>query len=281
MNGVAISVRNLTKKYRGKVVLGGISLDVHSGETLALLGPNGAGKTTMVEILEGFRKRTSGRVSVLGEDPARAGLRWKARVGIVLQGGISHGNLTAREVVRHYRGFYRDAWDTDELIDAVGLSAKRDTRVNRLSGGQRRRLDVALSIVGRPEMLFLDEPTAGFDPKARRLLWGLVRTLRMAGTTILLTTHYLDEAEALADRVAVIRAGHIVDVATPHMMGGRDQVSIIRWTGPNGPEQRKTSDPSATLRSLLVEYHDGVPDLSVTRQSMEDTYLEMIGEKHG
>ena len=212
---LAISVRGLRKAYGDNVAVAGVDLDVHRGEVFALLGPNGAGKTTTVEILEGYRRRDAGEVAVLGVDPAQpgdAGLA-RPRVGIVLQGTGEFDELTVAEVVRHFSGFYPDADDPAKVIERVGLAAKAKARTHTLSGGQKRRLDVALGIIGRPELLFLDEPTTGFDPEARREFWELIRDLAAAGTTIVLTTHYLDEAESLADRVGVIAGGRLVEVA--------------------------------------------------------------------
>ncbi len=197
-----VRVRGLTKSYAGQPAVTGVDLDIAAGEIFALLGPNGAGKTTTVEILEGFRDRDGGEVSVLGHDPARPDRGWRARLGIVLQSTGETGELTVSELVRHFAGFYPRPRDPDEVIEMVGLTAKSGSRAGSLSGGQRRRLDVALGIVGDPELLFLDEPTTGFDPQARRTFWDLLRRLREGGTTMLLTTHYLDEAEHLADRVA-------------------------------------------------------------------------------
>ncbi|MGH3662927.1 MAG: ABC transporter ATP-binding protein, partial [Micromonosporaceae bacterium] len=209
---VAISARGLRKSYGNRLAVAGIDLEVARGEVFSLLGPNGAGKTTTVEILEGFRRRDHGEVSVLGVDPRRADGRWRARLGIVLQSTGEFEELTVGEVVRHFAQYYPHPDNPDAVIERVGLSDKRDARAKTLSGGQRRRLDVALSVIGRPELLFLDEPTTGFDPQARHGFWDLVRDLAAEGATILLTTHYLHEAEALADRVGVINDGQIVDV---------------------------------------------------------------------
>src|SRR5204863_10157462 len=207
---LAIRVRGLRKSYGAQVAVEGLDLDVARGECFALLGPNGAGKTTTVEILEGYRPRSAGEVSVLGIDPAKPNRDWRARMGIVLQGTGEFDTVTVREVIRHFATFYPAPRDPDEVIAAVGLTEKATARAGKLSGGQRRRLDVALGIVGRPELLFLDEPTTGFDPEARRQFWGVIADLAHQGTTILLTTHYLDEAEHLADRVGIINAGRIV-----------------------------------------------------------------------
>src|SRR5215218_8454356 len=208
-----ISVEGLHKSYDGFEAVRGIDLEVRGGEIFAFLGPNGAGKTTTVEILEGYRSRDGGEVTVLGHDPAVTSAEWKSRIGVVLQRVDDLTLLTVEEAVREIAAFFPDPRDPDEVIDLVGLTAKRTSRTRQLSGGQRRRLDVALGIVGRPELLFLDEPTTGFDPEARRQFWGLIEDLAAQGTTILLTTHYLDEAEHLADRVGVINAGKVVEVA--------------------------------------------------------------------
>jgi len=209
-NGVAVMVTDLRKSYQDVTAVRGIDLGIARGEVFALLGPNGAGKTTTVEILEGFRQRDHGTIDVLGRDPARADRAWRARIGIVLQLASAGPELTVLEMVRQFAAFYPRPRRPEEAIELVGLTGKARSRISMLSGGQTRRLDVALGIVGRPELLFLDEPTTGFDPEARRQFWELIRTLRGDGTTIVLTTHYLDEAEALADRIAVIAAGRIV-----------------------------------------------------------------------
>ncbi|HEX6360092.1 ABC transporter ATP-binding protein [Actinophytocola sp.] len=273
----AIQVRGLRKSYREVDAVAGVDLDIRQGEVFALLGPNGAGKTTTVEILEGHRRRDAGEVSVLGVDPATAGRSWRARLGIVLQTANDAAALTVRESVRHYAGYYPNPAPVDEVIERVGLTAKAGARVKALSGGQRRRLDVALGVVGRPELVFLDEPTTGFDPEARRQFWELIRSLAAGGTTILLTTHYLDEAEALADRVAVIAGGRIVAEGTPATLGGRSTAkATVRWVGPGGPRSVLTDTPTALIADLS---RDGeLAELTVTRPSLEDTYLELIGE---
>ncbi|HLK01577.1 MAG TPA: ABC transporter ATP-binding protein, partial [Streptosporangiaceae bacterium] len=231
----AVQVTALRKRYRDVTAVDGIDLEIRRGEVFALLGPNGAGKTTTVEILEGFRRRDGGEVSVLGADPGRADLAWRARIGIVLQLTSGESELTVLELVRMFAAFYPRPRDPAGTVELVGLTEKAGSRVAKLSGGQVRRLDVALGIVGRPELLFLDEPTTGFDPQARRQFWELIRTLRGDGTTIVLTTHYLDEAEALADRIAVIAAGRIVAEGTPQTLGGRDRMAVeIRFTLPAG-----------------------------------------------
>jgi ABC-2 type transport system ATP-binding protein len=274
----AITVRGLHKSYGRAVAVDGVDLDVRAGEVFALLGPNGAGKTTTVEILEGFRRRTSGDVRVLGTDPQQADAAWRARVGVVLQSTGEFDDLTAREVVHHFATYYPAAADPDEIIDRVGLAEKQHARTRTLSGGQKRRLDVALGIVGRPELLFLDEPTTGFDPEARREFWGLIRDLARAGTTILLTTHYLDEAEALADRVGVLAAGKLLALDSPDRLGGRGEGgATVGWLGPDGPASERTDTPTALVARLADQFGGEVPGLTVTRPSLEDVYLRMIG----
>ncbi len=273
----AIEVRGLTKTYRGHEVVRGIDLDVARGEVFALLGPNGAGKTTTTEILEGHRRRDSGQVRVLGSDPGTAGKDWRARIGIVLQDGDDAADLTVREMARHVAGFYADPRPADEVIDLVGLTEKSTSRIRTLSGGQRRRLDVALGIVGRPELLFLDEPTTGFDPEARRHFWDLIRALAAEGTTILLTTHYLEEAEALADRLAVLAAGKIVAEGTPAALGGRaSAASRITWRENGQLRTEQLTDPTPLIRRLVADNAD-LSTLTVTRPTLEDTYLTLIG----
>jgi ABC-2 type transport system ATP-binding protein len=273
----AVQVRGLTKRYGDRVAVDRVDLDVATGEVLALLGPNGAGKTTTVEILEGHRRRDSGEVSVLGADPGRAHRDWKARIGIVLQSATDVAELTVEEIVRHMAGYYPDARDPDEVIASVGLEDKRRARTRSLSGGQRRRLDVALGIVGRPELLFLDEPTTGFDPEARRAFWALVAGLRAGGTTILLTTHYLDEAEHLADRVAVIDAGRIIDIGTPAQLGGRSQrEAVLSWHEDGARRTTSTQSPTRAVSELSVRFGGEVPGLQVLRPTLEDVYLSMI-----
>jgi len=283
MDDLAITVRGLHKAYGTIKAVDGIDLEVHRGEIFALLGPNGAGKTTTVEILEGYRDRTSGEVSVLGQDPGRATPRWRSRIGIVLQSTSDNADLTVSEVVEHFRTYYPTPRLADAVIDAVGLSEKRDARTRDLSGGQRRRLDVALGILGDPELVFLDEPTTGFDPEARRQFWGLIEQLRAEGTTILLTTHYLDEAERLADRVGVILAGRLLEVGPPGTLGGRaDAQAIVQWTENGTQREQQTSEPTRTVVELASRFAGGeIPDLAVRRPSLEDIYLTMIGEQEG
>ncbi|MEV6303926.1 ABC transporter ATP-binding protein [Actinoplanes sp. NPDC051861] len=273
----AIEVTGLRKTYRGRDAVAGIDLVVARGEIFALLGPNGAGKTTTVEILEGHRRRTGGDVRVLGEDPGKAGSAWRSRIGIVLQDADDAADLTVHEMVRHVAGFYPSPRKPDEVIELVGLTAKRNSKIRTLSGGQRRRVDVALGIVGRPELLFLDEPTTGFDPEARRQFWELIRTLAGDGTTIVLTTHYLDEAETLADRLAVLAGGRIVAEGTPATLGGRGAAeALVSWRSDGELHTEQHADPSDLLRRLLDTGVD-LTTLTVTRPTLEDTYLTLIG----
>ncbi|MBX3092113.1 MAG: ABC transporter ATP-binding protein [Cryobacterium sp.] len=273
-----VSVTDLRKSYGGVTGLDGVTFDIRRGETFALLGPNGAGKSTTIEILEGYRDRTSGDASVLGVDPQRGGIDWKARIGIVLQSTGESGNVTVLEQLTHFAGYYENPRDVGEVIDAVGLADKAKTRIGKLSGGQRRRVDVALGIIGRPELLFLDEPTTGFDPEARRQFWTLIDGLKSEGTTILLTTHYLDEAAHLADRAAVINAGRIVDIGTIDEIGGADaRVPLVRWRRQGIRHERRTAEPAALVAQLHAESH-GEPDgLEVIRPSLEDIYLNLVG----
>ena len=273
-------VRGLRKSYGERTAVDGVDLEVATGEVVALLGPNGAGKTTTVEILEGYRARDAGEVTVLGTDPAEATLAWRARVGIVLQSVNDLSELTVRETVRHFAGYYPSPRDPDEVVETVGLTGSADQRARLLSGGQRRRLDVALGILGRPELLFLDEPTTGFDPAARRIFWRLIEDLAAEGTTILLTTHYLEEAERLAQRVAVMAGGRFLDVAPPASLGGREQeLATVSWTGPDGVRCSTTSaEPTRTVTELAGRFGGEVPGLTVTRPTLEETYLRMVGE---
>jgi len=277
---VAVRVDGLRKQYGQVTAVGGIDVDIRRGEVFALLGPNGAGKTTTVEILEGYRHRDGGTVEVLGEDPQRAGRAWRARIGIVLQLATEgeSAELTVREIVRHFASFYPQPRDPDEVIGLVGLTAKARSRIHQLSGGQIRRLDVALGIVGDPELIFLDEPTTGFDPEARRAFWALIGELSGSGTTILLTTHYLDEAEALADRVAVIADGRIRATGTPAELGGRDaREATVTWQDNGERRSTQSSEPTRVVAELGTRYGGEVPGLTVTRPSLEDVYLELIG----
>jgi ABC-2 type transport system ATP-binding protein len=275
----AILVRSLRKRYADVAAVDGVDLDVMRGEVFALLGPNGAGKTTTVEILEGYRHRDDGNVRVLGEDPQHAGRAWRARIGIVLQlTAAEWPELTVREVAGHFASFYPDPRNPDEVLALVGLAGKGRSRVRQLSGGMIRRLEVALGLIGNPELLFLDEPTTGFDPEARRAFWSMIEGLSGDGTTILLTTHYLDEAEALADQVAVIADGRILARGTPAGIGGRDTATAtVTWQDNDGPRSVRTDSPTKTVAELAVRFGGEVPRLTVTRPTLEDIYLELIG----
>jgi ABC-2 type transport system ATP-binding protein len=275
----AITVRGLRKTYGTNTAVAGVDLTVERGEVFALLGPNGAGKTTTVEILEGYRRRSAGEVSVLGVDPQHRPAEWRARIGIVLQNTGEFEELTVDEVVTHFAHYYPAPDDPAKVIERVGLQDKHNQKAKTLSGGQQRRLDVALGIIGRPELLFLDEPTTGFDPAARREFWELVRDLAAAGTTILLTTHYLDEAEALANRVGVIVRGQLVEVSSPATLGGRNTArATVHWQGPDGPHRESTDTPTAFVAALSREYQGEIPELVISRPTLEDIYLQMIGE---
>ncbi|GAA3847585.1 ABC transporter ATP-binding protein [Saccharothrix violaceirubra] len=262
----------MRKSYDGKPAVAGIDLEVAEGEVFALLGPNGAGKSTTVEILEGLRRRDGGEVSVLGQDPAKAPRSWYEDIGVVQQAATDLADTTVAEAVRHFARYYRRARAVDEVIDLVGLTEKAGDRAGKLSGGQRRRLDVALGIVGRPKLLFLDEPTTGFDPEARRRFWSLIRLLAREGTTIVLTTHYLDEVEALANRLAVVARGRVVAEGTPLTVGGRHTAdALVSWIDNRGPQSYRTPRPDEFVRSLPA-----APGLTVTRPTLEDVYLELI-----
>ena len=276
-----IEVKGLKKFYGELTAVNGVDLTVYEGEIFALLGPNGAGKSTTVEILEGFRERDAGDVKILDTDPSIGGIaarQWRNRIGIVLQSSNDAGDLTVAESINHFSHYYSNPRNPEEVIDAVGLREKADALVRTLSGGQRRRLDVALGIIGNPELLFLDEPTTGFDPKARRDFWSLIRTLKSEGRTILLTTHYLDEAEALADRVAVINKGQIIEVSTPAELGGRaTSLAQVSWREDGVVKSEKALHPTAFVAELAARFGGEVPELIVKRATLEDIYLEMIG----
>lgn len=274
----AVSVRDLRKAYGSFEALRGVDFDIEQGETFALLGPNGAGKSTTIEILEGYRDRSGGTADVLGVDPQHGGTAWKARLGIVLQSGIEAADVTVREQLIHFSRFYPRHRDVDELIAAVGLTDKAKTRVRNLSGGQRRRIDVALGVVGRPELLFLDEPTTGFDPEARHQFWDLIRSLKREGTTILLTTHYLDEAAQLSDRAAVIARGTLIDMGAVDEIGGAEaRVPIVRWRDANGDvQQERTQAPAAFVARLTAQLGGEPRDLEIIRPSLEDIYLGLV-----
>jgi len=279
-----ISVEGLRKSYGPLAVVKDLSLTINQGEIFAILGPNGAGKTTTVEILEGFRTADSGAISVLDTDPSikgAAALAWRNRIGIVLQSTQDTAELTVREALSHFASYYSNPRDVEDVITLVGLQEKADDRARTLSGGQRRRLDVGLGIIGRPEVLFLDEPTTGFDPEARRAFWVLIRQLKSEGTTILLTTHYLDEAEALADRVAVMNHGEILEVSTPALLGGRaDARATISWREAGEIKSEESDSPTEFVKSLSARLGGEVPELTIHRPTLEDIYLSMIGATH-
>ncbi len=298
---VAIRVVGLTKSYGDFVALGGIDLEVRRGEVLALLGPNGAGKTTAVEILEGYRTRDAGQVSVLGHDPARRERGLRSRVGIVLQECAVDPYLTVTEALTQRAGLYDHPRGVDEVVGLVGLAAKASSRVKTLSGGQQRRLDLGLALVGDPELIFLDEPTTGFDPSARREAWDVVRDLCAEGRTVVLTTHYMDEAQALADTVVVLAGGRVVATGPPDTLGGRDQgMSTVRFVPPDGialsdlplPDgveahlragfvEFALPEPTATLHALTrwaLERGEGLTGLAVERPSLEDVYLSLTSD---
>ena len=277
---VAVRINDLHKHYGSLHAVDGVSLTIERGETFALLGPNGAGKSTTIEILEGYRRRTSGSVSVLGVDPDHGGLAWKARLGIVGQSTVESDHATVRELLTLTHGLYPDPRDVDEVIAAVGLEEKASTRCHRLSGGQRRRLDVAMGVIGRPQLLFLDEPTTGFDPEARREFWKLVHSLKDGGTTIILTTHYLDEAAELADRVGIITGGRLLDIGAVDAIGGADaRRPVVRWRTAEGERRTAVTDTPASVVAEVVAQTGGEPrDLEVIRPSLEDIYLTMISD---
>ncbi|MEU6183817.1 ABC transporter ATP-binding protein [Streptomyces coeruleorubidus] len=285
---VVLDVDDLRMRYGATQVLQGVNLRVHHGEVVCLLGPNGAGKTTTLEILEGFRMRSAGRVEVFGTDPAHADERWRARVGVVLQSWRDHGRWRVRELLGHLGQYYapystdrvRRPWDPDELVAAVGLTAHAGKKVRMLSGGQRRRLDVAVGLVGRPELLFLDEPTAGLDPVARREFHDLVESLAaQQDTTIVLTTHDLYEAEKLSDRIMILDGGRIIADGTAEELAqritGEDEV---RWTHDGRHHRHSTSESTKFVRELFQQYGEEIVDLEVRRASLEDTYLSLVRE---
>lgn len=280
-----IEVRNLHKSYGLLEAVDGVDLSIERGEIFAILGPNGAGKTTTVEILEGFRTRNSGEIQVLDFDPqfkGKGAREFRDRIGIVLQSTADAGDLTVYETIHHFAGYYSDPRDPQKVVEAIGLDEKRNSLVHTLSGGQRRRLDVGLGIIGNPELLFLDEPTTGFDPEARRDFWELIRGLRDLGTTIVLTTHYLEEAEALADRVAVINRGKILQIATPANLGDRStSLARVQWESAGTMHEQVTDQPTAVIAKLMKEFTGEIPKLSVSRATLEDVYLQMISESSG
>ena len=276
----AVEVRGLRKSYGEHEALRGITFTIAEGDVFCLLGPNGAGKTTTIEILEGYRSRDDGEVSVLGHDPQRRDRSLRERIGVVLQHSESWPNVTVAETLRIYAGYYREPRDVDEVIALVGLGEKREARVKTLSGGQKRRLDLALALVGDPDLVFLDEPTTGFDPQARRNAWDMVRGLRELGKTILLTTHYLDEAQQLADRVAVLRDGVIVSEGTPSELMASSRTEI-RYRENGTVRVLATDEPTRLLHELTSRaVAEGVEleELEVPRSSLEDVYLELLRE---
>jgi ABC-2 type transport system ATP-binding protein len=278
----AILVRDLRKTYGDHEAVRGLDFEVAAGEVFGLLGPNGAGKTTTVEILEGYRQRTGGIVSVLGHDPGRRPRALRARVGIVLQSSGMYRHIGVREAVAHWARLYDAPRDVDETLALAGLTDKAGARARTLSGGQMRRLDFALALVGDPELIFLDEPTTGFDPAARRQAWEVVRSLQELGKTILLTTHYLDEAQALCDRVAIVKEGRLVALGPPAGLGAGSARSRVTWRDDNGEVvSREVEDPTALLHQLTssaLARGEALRDLTVTRPTLEDVYLELTAE---
>ena len=277
----AISVRGLRKSYGALEAVRGVDFEIESGEVFGLLGPNGAGKTTTVEILEGYRARDAGEVTVLGHDPQQPGAEFRQRIGVVLQQSDLWPNLTVQEVHRAFAGYYEHARDVNEVIELVGLNEKRHSRVKQLSGGQKRRLDLGIALVGDPDLIFLDEPTTGFDPAARRAAWEMIRSLRSLGKTVLLTTHYLDEAEQLADRVAVMRDGEIVRIGAPRELTSAELQVEIRYRR-NGEEVLvRTSEPTRVLHEITSDAlarGEEIERLEVRRPTLEDVYLAVLDE---
>jgi ABC-2 type transport system ATP-binding protein len=274
----AVSVRGLRKSYGAQEALRGIDFTIEPGEVFGLLGPNGAGKTTTVEILEGYRRPDAGTVEVLGGDPQRSGTAWRQRIGVMLQSSSLYPALTVRESLDVFAGYYAKPRDAEEVVSLVGLADKANARVRTLSGGQKRRLDLGLALIGDPELIFLDEPTTGFDPGARRTAWETIRDLRALGKTILLTTHYLDEAEQLADRVAVLRDGVIVREGSPAELTGGVVETEIRYTRSGEEIVERTTDPTTRLHELTAEAlarGELLDGLEVRRPTLEDVYLEL------
>jgi ABC-2 type transport system ATP-binding protein len=277
-----VRVRGLRKSYGEFEAVKGLDFELRTGEVFGLLGPNGAGKTTTVEILEGYRERDAGEVEVLGADPAKAGLDWRGRIGVVLQSSAMYENLTVAESLAHFGGYYDRPRPVDEVVELIGLTEKRDDRVRRLSGGQRRRLDLGLALVGDPELIFLDEPTTGFDPGARRRAWETIRSLSSLGKTILLTTHYLDEVEHLADRVAVLREGRIVASGTPQELTTTTPATEIRYRENGREVVLQTEEPTRVLHELTeraLARNEELEGLQVRRASLEEVYLSLTQEE--
>jgi ABC-2 type transport system ATP-binding protein len=277
----AISVRGLHKSYGDLEAVRGVDFDIHEGEVFGLLGPNGAGKTTTVEILEGYRRRTAGEVTVLGHDPQDPGPEFRQRIGVVLQQSELWPNLSVRETHRVFAGYYAHPRDIDEVIELVGLSEKSDARVKTLSGGQKRRLDLGVALVGDPDLVFLDEPTTGFDPAARRAAWEMIRSLRSLGKTVLLTTHYLDEAEQLADRVAVMREGRIITLGTPRELTSTDLEVEVRYRRDGEEVLLRTSEPTRVLHELTEDAlarGEELERLEVRRPTLEEVYLALVDD---
>jgi ABC-2 type transport system ATP-binding protein len=278
----AIAVRGLRKSYGELEAVRGVDFEIEQGEVFGLLGPNGAGKTTTVEILEGYRRRDAGEVSVLGHDPQSPGPDFRQRIGVVLQQSELWPNITVRETHKIFAGYYERPRDVDEVIELVGLTGKRDARVKTLSGGQKRRLDLGLALVGDPDLVFLDEPTTGFDPAARRAAWEMIRSLRGLGKTVLLTTHYLDEAEQLADRVAVMRDGTIVKIGTPRELTTADLEVEIRFRRNGEDVLVRTSEPTRVLHELTGEAlarGEELERVEVRRPSLEEVYLALLDDE--
>ena len=281
MASAAIEVRDLRKDYGPIEAVRGVSFEVDRGEVFGLLGPNGAGKTTTVEILEGYRRRSGGDVRVLGHDPAERDRDMQQRVGIVLQSCGFYPRVTVREAVEHFSKAYERPRDASETIDLVGLGEKADARTKDLSGGQRRRLDLALALVGDPELIFLDEPTTGFDPAARRTAWGVVRTLKELGKTVLLTTHYLEEAQALADRVAIVKEGQIVAEGPPDQLRPGSSRYRVSYLSDGNRVEHQTDDPTELLHRLTrdaLARGERLDGLEVTRPTLEEVYLELTSD---
>jgi ABC-2 type transport system ATP-binding protein len=281
----AIEVRSLCKRYGDYEAVRGIDISVRRGEVFGLLGPNGAGKTTTVEILEGYRARTSGEVSVLGHDPASRSIELRRRIGVVLQSGGFYSHITPREALAHWASFYPRPRAVEEVLELAGLQEKADVRSRRLSGGQLRRLDFALALIGDPELIFLDEPTTGFDPEARRAAWETIRSLRALGKTILLTTHYLDEAQALADRVAIVKEGRVLAIGPPGELQGHPPGAAhyrVAYRAADGElVERETDDPTTLLHELTqaaLARGERLEELSVARPTLEDVYLELTAD---